>query len=198
MVKYIDRKVLEDAMEFSLVFKHSNISKPQISILGSIFKYIIDPRVLEYLELECMLNLLAVGFAYLWGINHKQLAIILLAREDIVNYDDLAINMSSNKPRISSNVKDELGVYFPYCRVVNETTTVLVIEESISHIAYQLLSSRWIHSTSNEYIEEAIGNNNPVNILPPDLKLKLATFFIDNERIIYDNIEPKYGDQPLQ
>lgn len=198
MVKYIDKKVLEDAMEFSLAFKHSNISKPQISILGSIFKHIIDPRVLEYLELECMLNLLAVGFTYLWGINHKQLAIILLAREDIINYDDLAINMSSNKPRISSNVKDELGAYFPYCRVVNETTTVLVIEESISHIAYQLLSSRWIHSTNSEYIEEAIGNNNPVNILPPDLKLKLATFFIDNERIIYDNIEPKYGDQQLQ
>ena len=197
MVSYIDKKVLEDAIEFATVFKQSKISKPQISILGSIFKHMIDPRVLEYLELECMLNLLAVGFAYLWGIGHKQLAIILLAREDILTYEDLAINMSSNKPRINVNVKDELALYFPYCRVVNETTNVLVIEESISHIASQLLSSRWIHSTSEDYIEEAIGNN-PTNILPPDLKLKLATFFIDNERIIYGNAEPKYGDQPSQ
>lgn len=193
MRSYIDDKVLTDAIEFSSVFKQSKISKPQISILGSIFKTIIDPRMLEYLELECMLNLLAVGFAYLWGIRHKQLAIILLAREDLLSYDDLAINMSSNKPRISVNVKDELATYFPYCRVVNETTNVLVVEESISHIASQLLSSRWIHSTTEDYINEAIGNNNPTNILPPDLKLKLATFFIDNERISYDNAEPKYG-----
>ena len=195
MVFYIDKKVLEDAIEFSMVFKQAKMTKPQISILGSIFKTIIDPRTLEYLELECMLNLLAVGFAYLWGIGHKQLAIILLAREDVLSYEDLAINMSSNKPRISINIKDELAVYFPYCRVVNETTTVLVIEESISHLSSQLLSSRWIHSTSDDYINEAIGNNNPTNILPPDLKLKLATFFIDNERILYGNTEPKYGDK---
>ena len=178
----INYEVLMDAKNFVEIFKTDYINSIQISILGIIFKSIIDPRSLEYLKTEQLSNLLAVGFTYLWGMGQKNLACLLLSITDEAQSEVLTINSTVNKIRLTKELKEELDYFFPYKRIVNDETYVNVAEETIGTLVDRLFEQKWITQTSDKYTSEVLKDGG--KLLTPDLKILLAEFIIKNERNI--------------
>lgn len=182
---HIDRNIVNDAVGFVKVLKNNVPIRAQLDICSVIFKDIIDPRAFDYLDLDNILNLLAVGFSYLWEIDQKQLALLLIA-EQIENVDNmLNINLTTNRTRIPKEVKDGLEKYFPYYKVINESKTVNLVESTIGILTNELYSYRWNYTASDEYILQVYEDNNPSRILSNDLKLILAYFYIKHEELRY-------------
>lgn len=181
----IDMSVLADAVIFCNKFNKLHIDQLQVILLTYVFKGILHPNSFPHLKSEDIIRLFSVGFAYLWGIGSKHLAILMTSCLDNSTSDTVRMNTTVNRTRISKELKDELDILFPYGRVINETTVANVAEESINELANIMFDYRWIPTATDKYIVEATGDKNINNILPSDLKVKLAEFIIKNERLVY-------------
>lgn len=164
----------------------TNILESQISIVASIFKSIMDPRCIDYLEIENLFNLFAVAFSYLWNLGHKQLAVVLLSSVDnSLNEDVVYINSTVNKSRIPKELKEELDIIFPYKKVINADTTENLVEKSIGVMSDELLGCKLVPVIPLEMVTQALGSNNTTKLIDSDIKINLADFIIKNERMVY-------------
>lgn len=179
---YIDQTVLADAKEFTEVFNKGYIQPVHVTILCIIFKSIIDPRALDYIKIERLTNLLAVAFAYLWGMGFKNLALLLTSIIDTQQSVVFTINSTVNKSRIPREIKDELDYYFPYKRCVNNDTYVNLAEETIGEIASIFYDNKWLPTATVTYTEPVIGNGSYSSLISRELKTELAQFVIKNEQ----------------
>jgi len=177
----IDKNDIFEAMQFTKIFNNGNIHQIQINILAILFKSIIDPRAMPYLNLDNIISMLTVGFAYLNGIGHHRLALLLTAQPSIVSLDTISINSSVNRTRIPKEIKDELDRLFPYGRVVNSTTTANLAEETVNDMANEMFNIRWIPTAYDNYIINVLGNKDYNKLLSSDLKILLADMVIKNE-----------------
>lgn len=178
----VDMEVVNDAMEFNKIFNNGNIHRVQIDILAFIFKDIIDPRALDYVDIDSIINLMSVGFAYLWGIDFKKLALLLVSQQNTMDEDIMSINSTVNRTRIPKEVKEELEVLYPYKRVINKETQANLVEETINGMVNDFFDKKWNHTASDKYILSVLNNTNSNNLLYIDLKLDLANFIIQHER----------------
>lgn len=175
----IQPEVLQDAIRFSKEFKTYRIGRCNIDLLAFIFKSILDPRSLDYIKLDSMINLIAVGFSYLWGIGYKHIAVLLMSRQKELADDVMSYSSTINKQRVSKELKEQLDKFFPYKKVVNKDTTENVCEKAIGNLAKEYESYDWKTLVDEKYQLEG-------PIVPIDLKLQLLEFIITNERITYD------------
>jgi hypothetical protein len=179
----ISKDVLIDALAFCRHFHNGDVDDQQIYILSFIFKDVIDPRGLEYITIDSVINLLAVGFSYLWSMGFKNLALILTSYVENTAAITMTINSSMNRSRLTPIIKEELDFYFPYKRQINATTSVNLVEETINDMANDIFVKRWLPTANEYYIQEVLGNNALNKILPPDLKVQLAEFIIAHEKL---------------
>lgn len=185
--KHIDLTILEEAKVFCKKFLDGNIERAQIDMLSTIFKTIIDPRGFDYLTMENIYNLLSVGFAYLWGIGAKGLALLLVSQLDESSGEDLSINITVNKSRLSKELREELDYYYPYKRIINATTFNNIVEDVINKLTTEFYSSKWVCVADSKYMIEVIGEVNHNRLIPIDIKNMLAEFFIKNERLVSEH-----------
>lgn len=178
----VDNKILLDAIQFTKIFNNGNFTPYQINIISVVFKHFIDPRSINQVSAENLVNLTAIMFAYMWGMGYKTLALLFTAQIDLATEETMSINITVNKTRIPKEVKAELDVLFPYKRVINETTQVNTVEEFVNELSNDMFDRRWIPTASEEYVIDVIGSKNYRNILPADLKVQLSKFIIDHER----------------
>lgn len=180
----INMDILEEAKVFCKKFLDGNIERPQIDILSTIFKTIIDPRGFDYLTIDNIYNLLSVGFSYLWGLGSKNLALLLVSQLDESSSGDLSINITTNKSRLSKELREELDYYYPYKRIINATTFNNIVEDVINNLTTEFYTSKWVCVAEGKYIEEVVGEVNHNKLIPIDIKNMLAEFFIKNERLV--------------
>lgn len=182
MKSYISNEVLKEAIVFTKGFRTANIEKCNIDMLCFIFKSIMFPKSMEYIRLDSIINLLAVGYAYLYGIGFKDLAVLLVSTsiEDI--YGMVTINSTINKPRLSKELKDQLDYLFPYRRVINDGMSENVCEKTISELTKEYESKNW-RTLATGVDVDTIENT---YVLPQDLKVQLAEFIVKHERITYE------------
>lgn len=183
--KYIDPEVLNDGLNYTKVFERATINKCQIDILFIIFKDVIDPRAIDYISIDHIIKLMAIGFAYLWGLGYKELALLLISIPDDSNNDTITINLSSTKARLSKETKELLDYYFPYKRVINEKDNANLVEETLTNLTSEYYNVKWLNTAEPKYLEAAYGNVERANTLPSDLKSMLAGFIIDHEKLRY-------------
>jgi len=179
----LDRNIVIEASQFCKAFHNGNIHRAQIDILAIIFKSLLDPRSLDYIKLESMVNLFSVGFAYLWAIDCKNLALLLTSQVDHNSADVMSINITVNRSRIPKEIKEELNTLFPYKRVINDNNQANLVEETVNELANEIFNMRWIPLAYDKYIVDVLGEKNIQKILPADLKVQLAEFIIKNERL---------------
>ena len=182
MQEVIDDKVLLDTVQFTKIFNNGNFTPYQINIIAIVFKHFIDPRSINQLTAENLVNLTAIMFAYLWGMGYKTLALLFTAQIDMSSEETMSINITVNKTRIPKEVKAELDILFPYKRVINDTTEVNTVEEFVNEISNEMFDRRWIPTATDNYVIDVIGSKNYKNILPSDLKVQMSKFIIDHER----------------
>jgi len=172
----LDPKNINIGVMAGMKVTESTITKEQMQLLGSIYKGVIDPRGLEYLSSSSLVNLLAVGYAYLVAIGFEDISTILTSVAIINTEDTISINSNVNKARISNELKEELNVIFPYRRVVNKLKSVNIAEETINELANALFTRKWVNTLD--------GNS---GIIGSDIKIRLTEFIIKNESVIYDS-----------
>lgn len=153
----------------------NTITDEQRQILSSVFKGIIDPRGIEYLSSNSLVNLIAVGYAYLKKLGFEDIGNIVTAIPVVNTGDTITINSNVNKVRISNELKDELNVIFPYRRVINKLKSVNIAEEAINELANNLFTKKWVSAI-----------NGDGGIINSDIKVRLTEFIITNETIVYD------------
>lgn len=180
---HIDQNVLIDALVFCRKFNNGDIDLAHQNLLSYIFKDLIDPRGFDYLTAAAVVNLMAAGFTYLWGLGFKNLAIILTSYQERTDNLSMTINSSMNRSRLTPALKEELEFYFPYKRPINAETSVNLVEEDINNKANDIFSKKWIPVATEKYLMEALGSTAYSKILPTDLKIQLASFYIANEKL---------------
>lgn len=181
--QYIDEIVLKDAIHFTKEFRNGNLTRAHIDIISIIFKNVIDPRCIDYVSLESIMNLIAIGFAYLWGLGFKQLALLLSAQPDNTERIRHTINSSVNRPKMTKEIKEALDFHFPYKRVINDTTSVNLVEEYVNELANEMFKIDWVSNAYTSYLVDVFGAENNQELLPADLKMQLAEFIIKNEEL---------------
>ena len=181
MKAFISNEVLKEALEFTKGFQTATIERCNIDMLCFIFKPIMDPRSLEYIKLDSIINLLAVGYTYLYGLGFKDLAILLVSTsiEDI--FGMVTINTTINKPRLSKELKEKLDALYPYRRQINDGTSENLCEKAISELVKEYESKNWKSLASGVEIPTAEN----MYVIPQDLKVQLAEFIIKHEGVVY-------------
>lgn len=169
----------------------NNIVKPQIIMLGFIFKCIIDSRSLYHVDIKCLLNLIAVAFVYLDKIGFLNLALILAAYYDVNEDEDMEFKMNTtvNISRIPKEVKQELYDLFPYERQINKTKTENLAEAAISNLSSDIYRYRVINTIRFDVLEaisteQSIRDIDLNNLLMQDIKLIYSEFVIKHEKLL--------------
>lgn len=174
----VDMTALEDAKVFVKGFETVTIAKPNIDFLCYIFKSIMDARAMEYIRLESIINLITVGFAYLWGAGFKNLAILLVSAIEDTPDSIESINPTINKPRVPKELKEQLDMLWPYKKVVNRDSATNVAEKAISELCKEYESYNWYTLAPAKYSEGYF-------IIAPDIKIQFLEFIVANERWSY-------------
>lgn len=186
-LEVIDRQVVNDAYIFYQKLLGHRLDYLHIKIISCIFKSIIDPRALSYLNINNVINLYSVAFAYLYGLGYKELALLLCTRVDNIYQDTINITSNINKSRLAPEIKTKLYELFPYEKIINKDTSINIAEEEINNISVRLMNQTLIPLADDNYIESILGSKNFSSIYYKDIRTMLANFIIQNEELIYNS-----------
>ena len=178
----IDNRVVMDALSFTRPLEHNRILDIQKYLLSIIFKDVIDPRSIDHVNLNSIMNMFAVGFAYLWANDQKDLAVILTSYALLEDEEEsMQVSLTSNITRISQDRKDMLDKLFPYKRIKikrtsqEEENNALI---SIDLLANDIYKTHWHHCAADKYLIEVLGKVDRRHEVSENLKNILADLFI--------------------
>jgi len=177
----IDMNIVEYIRKVVNIFTVKQLSRHQTNLVSIIFKDIIDPRSFDYLDIDSVLNLLSVGFAYLWAIDCKYIAILITSIPEDGDGDVMTINTTVNRTRLTKEYKDILMDLYPYTRVINSTTSINIVEEFINSISNEIFDLSWSVIVGSEFTD-GMGGKHGLSNIPADLKNLLADMIIKIER----------------
>ena len=188
--KEIDLKIpRDDIIAIVRAFRQLEESLPieeGIYITSWLYKDIVDVRCFDYLELDEILNALAIGFLYLWENDFKDIAFIISSFSSSI--DDFKINFSLRN-KIKPEIREALEVIFPNNKAVANNDGVSessFIEETISVLSKSLMGYNLVSIAPKEFIDS--GNKGSRNIIINEtIKNRLAEYiiFINNGVINY-------------
>jgi len=166
------------------IFLSIPIAKEQVTIISFIFKSMIDPRAIQYLKPDRLINLLAIGFSILWEMDSKYLAILLTSYKDIDDSGAMSINTTVNRTRLTKTHKELLMKYYPYTRVVNANDNENVAEVVLNNLANTIHTNSYTPTVNDKYILEVVENKADITMIPSNLKLLLTDMVIKLEQHI--------------
>ena len=177
------REVITDdnlrmGIQLSGTFTPDAITNIHLTILGTLFKSIIDPRGLKYLQATNIYNMIALGYAILMGIDNKPLAYMLVSRRT-ASMEESTMNISSNlnAAKAKGYRDDELSSLYPE-RYIDSAKGD---EKPGDLVILDWVSNRYIEMNKYNWITPSILGVGVKDILISTLKNKLVDFLIDNE-----------------
>jgi hypothetical protein len=171
--------LLEEAYGHAKIFEEIPITDEQVTIIGYIFKSILDPRSLQYIGISGIINLIALGYTLLWTRGHHRMAIMLLSKGVPNNDNDIDINATPNV-RLDVELKARLAELYPYSKQLNATKTESVIESAIAELTHVIFNRRWVPNAPKYCLDEVF-KDTPPRSLTPDFKNDLMRLIIDIE-----------------
>ncbi len=175
----VNTALLEDIVAHNQCFRTIPIAREQVVIAGYVFKSILDPRSLDYINIDGIINIISLGFVLLWERGHREMALILNAKPLVSSSEDIDINVSPNI-RLEPDLKTNLVKHYPYEKQLNKTKTVSVAEMAITELTYRVFRIKWLPNIPEQCKVELFGNN-PPRPLTPQFKNHLARMIIDIE-----------------
>lgn len=179
------REVITDenlrmGIQLSSTFTPDAITNIHLTILGTLFKSIIDPRGLKYLQAVSIYNMIAIGYAILVGIDNKPLAYMLVSRRT-ASLEDSTMNIASNlnAAKAKGYRDEELSKLYPE-RYIDSTKGD---EKPGDLVILDWVSNRYIEMNKYNWITPSILGVGVKDILISTLKNKLVDFLIDNEQL---------------
>jgi len=158
-----------------------NIPDFNVDISFWIMKDIIDFRTSDYVELNEVINALAVAFVWSLVNSHKDIANIL-ATHTIPDEGDVFKYSAGHKNKISKENKDLINEIFPYSNIVtvkDVETLVNDVETIINKTTVDMNKSVLMSILPDELHKEYFDNVDRVVKIPQDIKNKLAELILD-------------------
>ena len=73
----------------------------------------MDPRLISYITMESLRNVLALGYCFLKGLGFEKLAFMLMSRTEPSIGDDGTFMLGSNKTTVNDEVLAKINYYYP-------------------------------------------------------------------------------------
>lgn len=157
-----------------------DIPDMNVEIAFYIISSLVDIRSIDYVNIENVVNSLAVAYAWCLVNDFKTIAYILAS--NTVNYElEVFKYNTGHKTKISKGLKDELNRVYPYRNVVvikDETTYVNRTEVMINKLSVRMSKSVLVSILDQETLKATFGTNDKVIKIPQDIRNDLATLFI--------------------
>lgn len=176
---HVNKALLAEVHNRNQCFKVIPVSREQVTIAGMLFKDMLDPRSLDYINIDGIINILSLGFVVLWEMGHKEVAMLLTAKPVYEEADVVDINITPNV-RLDPELKAKLAIHYPYEKQLNRDKTASVIEASITKLTYNTFRHKRLPNAPSHCIAELYGDG-PVKVLQPAFKNHLARLIIDIE-----------------
>ena len=182
--QYVDIKICNHILSL-LQVNELDIHHNTIKIISFLFKDILYPKMIEYLKIEKIQILIAVGFSYLWCRGFKNLALLIVSTPIKEIEQEITLGITTNRTKLDKTQKEELDKLFPYRAVINATTSVNVCEEDINTMTTDYYDNKWQPVHGCEYFTEFSPNRDIYSLLPHDIRGQIANLIImlENERI---------------
>lgn len=176
-------ELLERCLKTSDQLRRHRIFDPQIALLSWVFKPIISPRGIKYLDKNIIPKLLGVLQAVLWARGHQYLSLIATSYINTVEGEFL-ISGSDSRQRVSKEDQMLLDQLYPFSKIVGGKKTgqkpINLALQSIDNITNNLSTFSWTMTADNGFIEETFGHAISKRIhIPSDIKIKLAKLVIE-------------------
>lgn len=182
--EYVDIKITNNVLSL-LQVNNLEIHSNTIKIISFLFKDILFPKMIEYLKIEKIHILIAIGFSYLWNKGFKNLALLIISTPIKEVEQEITLGITSNRTKLDKTQKEELDKLFPYRAVINSNTSVNVCEEDINTMTIEYYDHKWQPLNGCEYFTEYSPNRDIYSLLPHDIRGQIANLIInlENERI---------------
>lgn len=177
---------LDDIYQYAESFREYHISAHTLAMLKIMFKGAFDPRYISYLELDSIIALTTVGFAYQWNLGFKHLAMLLMStHRSGDDYDSL--NTTTNKTRLTQEIIGQLEKIYPLSKNGNKTNPdgELVIKRWIEEFGNSYYGIAWTSNLPEDFSIELFKKPTTIVPLMEDLKLQIAKFLIANNDHMY-------------
>jgi hypothetical protein len=151
-----------------------------IRLTAIILKKVIDPRSVDYVPLELILNGMAVAIEWCLERGHNQIAKILSSFKTESEVHQIS---SSLRNLMDKELEEKLNKYYPYYRGIktkDQVRYVSYIKEYIDQLAIML-------NRYNMYTVlpvELLNTDKQHTIIDSDIKNQLAKFFIDLQEFV--------------
>lgn len=177
---------LENIYEYAESFRSYHITSHTLAMLRIMFKGAFDPRYINYLELDSIISLVTVGFAYQWNLGFRHLAMLLMSTHKSGDEHD-ALNTTTNKTRLTQELIGQLEKIYPLSKIGNKTNPdgELVIKRWIEDFGNSYYGVTWSTALPEDFSIELFKKSSPIVPLMEDLKLQIARFLIANNDHMY-------------
>jgi len=172
----VDHNLLALAIKKNQCFRKMPVAREQVILASYLFKSIIDPRALDYIGIDGIINILSVAFTVYWTHGHKEIAMFINSKQVRSASDVVDINVTPNI-RIDPVLKDKLNELFPYHKILGKNKVESVIGESITMLTYNIFRHKWIPNSPEECLESYFGNN-VSKVLDNNFKNKLGELIV--------------------
>ena len=167
--------ILDDALKFTMPLRDSEINNGLVIITSWIISDVIDSRSIFYVDINRVVNAIAVAFTWLWVNNHKRLANLMTMLEVV---DDVhRLSQKVNRTRIQKDELAKLKESYALDRVImgkNGETRKSPIENTINIVSDEFYKRQYIYTATSDYLGD-IGREVEV---PFDLKPLLTSAMI--------------------
>jgi hypothetical protein len=186
----IDKSILEKINTLTPQIGPLDITRYHIHICKLCCKSYIDPRTIMYVDMNALRNVIGITFSYLWGLGHKELALLLLSRNDKNNdaMDEFSIGFNQ-RVNVNNEIVEKLVKYYPYVNFgLNRQKSAITDNYMVKYLdeLYNLiLLYKWIPIQGiDEYVLSCYGKVNyklPLSIKVKDSLYQLA---VDVEEVM--------------
>ena len=167
--------------------RNLKIHDPQFHLMQWIFKPIISPRGMLYLNRSLIQQCVAVTEAVLWHRGHKFYSSLMSAT--LINYEDgiTPVGMGSDA-RIPKEITEEIIKYYPYMRknTASKSKTVRTMNQAfvaVDTVCGLFSKGEWALTIPDNRLIEITNSTRIRKIsLPHDAKIKLVEIVLDLAR----------------
>lgn len=183
----IDKALVDEVYRMLTVSTNKEVSEEQVIVLGWVLSDVIHPQSLIYVNVDDIYKALSVAYAYLYEIGYSYIGMLLTATRVDEDDDVAVVSFTTNRTKITNEIKDELDKLYPYKTVAATTSTERrednVAVTAVNTVANIFYKNQWILIAPRRHVDE-VAMVTSLTISPdPNLKVMLSKMLISLKTI---------------
>ena len=186
---HLNDALLDRSLNTSSVLLNEKIAPPLLTLLKWVFKPVISPKGVAYLNKHDITRAFGALEAVLWARGFKYLATLATSYSAAdASEDRIILSAVDSKTRVPDELTEQLQVYYPFTRAQPEIPAVPIkrivkgtdlASKSISLLADELSNYSWRATCDDSMLIEVFGTPNRRIAVRPDIKIELTKLVIE-------------------